>query len=53
MARRDDRDQQVTVVFPDWKPEELVQIIESRVAGHWLTREEGDREIARIRDGAK
>jgi hypothetical protein len=51
---RSGRTQRVTIVTPAWTPDELVEIIETRVATHWLTREQADREIAAIRsaDGA-
>jgi hypothetical protein len=44
--------QHVTIVTPAWTADELVEIVEARVAGHWLTREQGDREIAEIRQRA-
>jgi hypothetical protein len=44
--------QAAVIVTPAWTPDDLVQIIETRVATHWLTREQADREIAAIRSAA-
>jgi hypothetical protein len=40
------------IVFPVWTPNDLVEIVGSRVIGGWLTAEQGEREIARIRAAA-